>query len=139
MLADTGGNTGSQSATLVIRALALREVTPKDTYRIFFKELQVSVLLGSLLAVLAFGRVFLISSGLNGGQGYSLFSVGIAVAVALALQVVTATLIGALMPIAAVKLKFDPAVVASPALTTIVDITGLFIYFSIAKIVIGIR
>lgn len=138
MLADTGGNTGSQSATLVIRALALREITPKDVFRIFIKELQVSVLLGFLLAVLAFGRVFLFSSGSSMSQGHSLYIVGIAVAFALALQVVTATLIGALLPIVAVKLKFDPAVVASPALTTIVDITGLFIYFSIAKAILGI-
>lgn len=138
MLADTGGNTGSQSATLVIRALALREITPRDIFRILAKELQVSILLGTLLAVLAFARVFMFYHGSSMSQQHSLFIIGIAVAVALALQVISATLIGAFLPLAAAKLKFDPAVVASPALTTIVDITGLIIYFSIAKAVIGI-
>jgi len=70
--------------------------------------------------------------------GYSLSRIGLAIAVALALQVVTSTLIGALLPLAAAKLKFDPAVVASPALTTIVDITGLILYFTTAKMLLGI-
>ncbi|HDZ24166.1 MAG TPA: magnesium transporter, partial [Desulfobacteraceae bacterium] len=63
---------------------------------------------------------------------------GLAVGAALGLQVLTSTLIGALLPLAAAKMKFDPAVVASPALTTIVDITGLFIYFTTAKLLLGI-
>jgi len=137
MLVDTGGNTGSQSATLVVRALALREVVPRDAARILFKELQISLLLGALLAGIAFGRVYLFGdSGLP--PGVPLAMVGVAVATALAIQVVFSTLIGACLPLFAAKLRIDPAVVASPALTTIVDITGLMIFFTTAKLILGL-
>jgi len=138
MLADTGGNTGSQSATLVVRALALNEIKPQDVFRVLLKEVKVASLLALLLAVLAVGRVVLLESGAVVPMGYSIWRIAIAIAIAFGLQVVTATLIGALLPLAAAKLKFDPAVVASPALTTLVDITGLLIYFSTAKLMLGI-
>lgn len=137
MLADTGGNTGSQSATLVVRALALNEVGPRDILRILAKELNVSLLLALLLGVLAYGRVLFFGGG-SVPPGYTLELIGLAVAIALGLQVITSTLIGALLPLAAAKFNFDPAVVASPALTTIVDITGLFLYFTTAKWFLGI-
>ena len=138
MLADTGGNTGSQSATLVVRALALREISPGDIIRVLRKELEVGLPMAILLAGLAFGRVVLFAGGSSKPEGYALSSIGLAIGAALGLQVLTSTLIGALLPLAAAKLKFDPAVVASPALTTIVDITGLFIYFTTAKLLLGI-
>jgi len=138
MLADTGGNTGSQSATLVVRALALKEITPRDILRILAKEFQVAILLALLLGVVAYGRVILFGGGSTIPQEYSLNTIGIAIALALGLQVVTSTLIGALLPLAAARAKFDPAVVASPALTTIVDITGLLIYFMTAKLLLRI-
>ncbi|MDD2557292.1 MAG: magnesium transporter [Desulfuromonas sp.] len=137
MLADTGGNTGSQSATLVVRALALKEITSKDVMRILGKEFQVALLLALLLGVIAFGRVFFFGGGSSMPDGFSLLRIASAISLALGLQVITSTLIGALLPLGASKLKLDPAVVASPALTTIVDITGLMIYFTIAKIMIG--
>ena len=133
MLADTGGNTGSQSATLVIRALALEEIRPRDVLRVLLKEFQVSMLLAAVLAVVAFGRVILFGGASTSPQGISLAWIGTAISVALGLQVITATTIGAVLPLAAAKLRLDPAVVASPALTTIVDITGLLIYFGTAK------
>ncbi len=138
MLADTGGNTGSQSATLVVRALALMEISTRDILRVLWKEFKVGLPLALLLAGLAFGRVVLFAEGSGRPAGHSLSSIGAAIGAALGLQVVTATLIGALLPLAAAKLKFDPAVVASPALTTIVDITGLFIYFTTARLLLGI-
>lgn len=138
MLADTGGNTGSQSATLVIRALALREVSPRDILRILLKEFGVSMLLGLLLGVIAFARVLTMGKGSAIPGNCSLETIGIAIAIALGIQVVTATLIGAILPMIAVVMKKDPAVVASPALTTVVDITGLMIYFGTAKLVLGI-
>ena len=138
MLADTGGNTGSQSATLVVRALALKEISPRDILRILGKEFQVSILLAVLLGVIAFARVELFSNGSSMPMGYSLMRIGLAVSLALGLQVVTATLIGALLPLGAARMKWDPAVVASPALTTIVDITGLLIYFTTAKLLLSI-
>jgi len=138
MLADTGGNTGSQSATLVIRALALNEVSPRDIFKILGKELQVALMLGLLLSVIAFGRVVFFGGGSTGTDGFSLVAIGWAIALALGLQVVTSTLIGALLPMAAARIKLDPAVVASPALTTIVDMTGLLIYFTTVKLMLGI-
>ncbi|MBW1705575.1 MAG: magnesium transporter [Deltaproteobacteria bacterium] len=138
MLADTGGNTGSQSATLIVRALAVREISPGDILRVLWKEFKVGLPMAFLLAGLAFGRVIFFAGGSSRPEGYSLLIIGLAVGAALGLQVLTSTLIGALLPLAAAKMKFDPAVVASPALTTIVDITGLFIYFTTAKLLLGI-
>ncbi|MCF8106681.1 MAG: magnesium transporter, partial [Desulfohalobiaceae bacterium] len=138
MLADTGGNTGSQSATLVIRALALNEVSPRDIFKILGKELQVALMLGLLLSVIAFGRVVFFGGGSTGTDSFSLEAIGSAIALALGLQVVTSTLIGALLPMAAARIKLDPAVVASPALTTVVDMTGLLIYFTTVKLMLGI-
>jgi magnesium transporter len=138
MLADTGGNTGSQSATLVVRALALREIFPGDILRVLWKEFQVALPLALLLGVLAFSRAILFAGGSSRPEGFSLSAIGLAIGVALGIQVLTATLIGALLPLAAAKIKFDPAVVASPALTTIVDITGLLIFFTTVKLVLGI-
>ncbi|NOY88997.1 MAG: magnesium transporter [FCB group bacterium] len=138
MMADTGGNTGSQSATVVVRALALKEITPKDALRVLFKELKISLLLAAILGVLSWGKVMFISSSSEVPAGLSLGMVGFAIAIALSVQVITATLIGALLPLGAAKLKLDPAVVASPALTTVVDITGLLIYFFTAKLMLGV-
>jgi len=138
MLAATGGNTGSQSTTLVIRALAMQEIRPRDILRVLWKELRVGLLLSAVLALTAFARVILQTAG--GGQpvdGPSLSLIGFAIALALALQVISSTLLGALLPIIAARLKVDPAVVASPSLTTIVDITGLLIYFSVAAAMLG--
>lgn len=136
MLADTGGNTGSQAATLVVRALALGEVSVSDTLAVLAKEFFVALPLGLILALFAFGRCLLFSGSIP--ENFPPYTVGLAVGAALALQVVTATLIGALLPLAAARLKFDPAVVASPAITTIVDISGLLIFFTTAKLVLGI-
>jgi magnesium transporter len=138
MLADTGGNTGCQSATLVVRALALRELRPRDILRVIMKELNVSLLLAVVLAFVAFGRVLIFGGGSSMPAHFSLVKIGFAVSVALGLQVVSSTLIGAILPLGAVRMKWDPAVVASPALTTIVDITGLLLYFTIAKALLGI-
>jgi len=136
MLADTGGNTGSQSATLVIRALALGEIVPRDSLRVLVRELVVALLLAVVLGLFAFGRVLLFHAGRALPSGVTPVGVGIAIACALALQVVTSTLIGAVLPLAAARLRVDPAIVASPALTTIVDITGLLIFFSTAKLML---
>ncbi|MDZ7346629.1 MAG: magnesium transporter [candidate division KSB1 bacterium] len=138
MVADTGGNTGSQSATVVVRALALKEISPSDFLKVIFKELRVSLLLAVILGLLSWLKVMFLSQGSTIPSGYTLPRIGLAIAVALGLQVVTATLIGAVLPLIAAKLKLDPAVIASPALTTIVDMTGLVIYFTSAKLILGI-
>jgi len=137
MLADTGGNAGSQSATLVIRALALKEISPRDGYKVLVKEFKVAFLMSLLLAVIAYLRVLLFI-GQSTNSTISPLRVGMAVAAALALQVISSTIIGAFLPLIAASVKADPAVVASPALTTIVDITGLLIFFFTAKLIIGL-
>jgi len=138
MVTSTGGNTGSQSATVVIRALALGEVAPRDALKILFKEFQVAVLLSLALGLLSFGKVMYLSQGTQVPPGFTLGWIGLVIAVALGLQVVTATLVGAVLPLAAARMKWDPAVVASPALATVVDITGLLLYFMTAKTLLGI-
>lgn len=137
MLADTGGNTGSQSATLVVRALALGEVRPADMLRVILKELRVSLLLAVVLAAVAFARVLAFGGGSTMPAGYSLVWVATSISIALGLQVISATLIGAILPLLAARMKWDPAVVASPALTTIVDITGLLLFFGTTRLLLS--
>lgn len=133
MLTDMGGNTGSQSATVIVRALALGEIDARDTLRVLWKELCISLLLALCLAAIAFGRVIFTTSSSDLPAAMSLFTVGGVIALALAAQVVSATLIGALLPLVSSAFHLDPALIASPALTTIVDITGLVIYFGMTK------
>jgi len=138
MLADTGGNAGSQSATLVIRALALKEISTRDALKILVKEFKVALLMAVVLALVAYFRVLLFIGHSSTAGAIAPLKVGLAVAVALAIQVISSTLIGAFLPLIASSLRFDPAVVASPMLTTVVDITGLFISFSTAKLMLGL-
>ena len=133
MLADTGGNTGSQSATVVIRALALGEISHKDVSRVLLKELQISLLLSIVLGIFVFCRAYFFTPANSVPQFLTVTNIAIAIALALAIQTVTATLIGALLPLIVTKFNLDPAIIASPALTTIVDMTGLLIYFTIAQ------
>lgn len=141
MLADTGGNTGSQSATLVIRALALGEISTTDALRVLFKEFRVSIMLAVVLACVAFGRV-LAGVAIFGGEGvpagYSLVWVGMAISVALGLQVISATLLGAILPLVAAKFNRDPALIASPALTTVVDMSGVLLFFGTVRLLLNI-
>ena len=138
MLIDTGGNTGSQSATVIVRSLALKEISPKHAFKVVWKELQIALLLSLVLGGLAFVRVVFATSPGAVPEAMSLMKVGFSIAIALALQVLSATILGALLPLGAAALKLDPALVASPALTTIVDITGLFIYFGTVTLILGL-
>ena len=128
-LIGTGGNTGSQSAVLVIRAISQGQIRGRDAIKVMFKEFNTGLLLGITLAVFAFVRVWLV---------YSSAGLGVALAVSLAVLaiVLVANIVGALLPIAFFKLKIDPAVTSSPFLATIMDATGLLIYFSIAQVVL---
>ncbi|ANQ50356.1 magnesium transporter [Flammeovirga yaeyamensis] len=132
MLADTGGNAGSQASTVVIRALSLGEVRSKDWWLITFKEMRISLLLAICLSTVACIKVFVLSYDAVLPGHLTLTYVAFIISLALALQVVSSTLIGAGLPLIVRKFGGDPAVVASPAITTIVDVTGLLIYFSLA-------
>jgi magnesium transporter len=132
MMADTGGNTGSQAATVVIRAMALGEIGASNWIRVLWKELRISLLVSVCLGVLAFGKIFFLSYESELPAQYTLMMVALVITLALCLQVVTATLIGAALPLVVKRVGGDPAVAASPAITTVVDITGMLIYFGIA-------
>nr|HUM33970.1 magnesium transporter [Candidatus Saccharicenans sp.] len=136
MLTGTGGNAGSQSATLVIRALAVKEITVKDALKVLVKEFGVAFLMSLVLATIAYLRVMVFYGSTPTLNHVTPQAVGLAVAVALALQVIVSTLIGALLPLVAVSAKIDPAVVASPLLATMVDIFGLLIYFNVARLIL---
>lgn len=138
MMTATGGNTGSQAATVVIRAMALGEADEKDWFKILYKELRVSFLLSICVGGLVYIKIaFLTSQSLLPpmmGFGFIAFIIGLSISI----QVVTSALVGAGLPVLVRKLGGDPAVAASPAITTTVDITGLLIYFSIASYSLGL-
>ena len=140
MVVAAGGNTGGQASTMVIRAMALGELDPEDTGRVAWKEFRLGLLLGALLAVvIGIFAVFAppaLQFELPDGVNFTQF--GLTVAIALGAQVVTSTLIGALLPIGARAIKMDPAVVAAPAITTIVDVSGMVIYFAVARSILGV-
>ena len=130
MLMDTGGNSGSQSSTLIIRGLALGEITTKDIFKVIFKEFKVSIIVASILSVVNFLRLyFLTSAG---------FMVSLTVCASLFFTVVLAKVVGGILPIISKKLNLDPAIMASPLITTIVDAFALIVYFAFAKLLLGI-
>ena len=124
MLMDTGGNCGSQASVMVIRGLALGEVEMRDILRVLWKELRVGLLVGVVLSVVNFGRIMLFE-----GVGTM---VALTVSLSLFVTVVVAKCIGCALPIVARRCGFDPAVMASPFITTIVDAISLVVFFNIA-------
>ncbi|HID55711.1 TPA: magnesium transporter, partial [Candidatus Poribacteria bacterium] len=131
MLIGSGGNAGSQSAAMIIRELAIKgEIGLKDAFRIFFKELGSGLLLGGVLSFLAILRtVWLVGDNA---------ALTLTVAFALMAVILVGTIAGAFLPIIARKLRFDPAVVSGPLVTTLVDVVGLAVYFEIAKLLLHI-
>ena len=128
VLLGTGGNSGSQAATIIVRALGTRDVEIKDWPRVFFKELGVGVLLGLTLSALIAAKVAF------DGQ----FGITPAVALSLFLLVVVANLAGSLLPLLLAKLGIDPALISNPLIATVSDISGLLIYLSVAQLLLGL-
>ncbi len=124
MLMDTGGNAGSQSSTLIIRGLALGDIKLSDGFKIMFKELGVSIITGSVLAIVNFIRIYYFEK--------TSFMISLTVCISLFCTVVVAKIIGGILPILAKKLKLDPAIMASPLITTIVDAVALTLYFTLS-------
>ena len=131
MLTDTGGNAGSQASTMIIRGLALGELTPHDWFRIVWKEIRVAVICGTILATVNFARIMLTYRNVQ-------VTVALTVSLTMVCTVCMAKVLGATLPIVAKKLHLDPALMASPMLTTIVDALTLIIYFTVAKELLGI-
>ena len=125
MLMDTGGNCGQQASTLMIRGIALGEVQFKDVFRVLWTEFRVGLLVGLCLSLVTFGRLLLLNGAsliMSGVISFSLFA-----------TVVIAKSIGCLLPLGAQRIKLDPALAASPLITTLVDAASLFIFFTVAS------
>jgi len=130
MLMNTGGSSGSQASTLVIRGMATGEIELNDAAKVLWKEFRISVIVGVVLAVVNFGRLMLITK--------AGFLVSLTVSLTLVVTVVIAKLLGGLAPMAAKVFKLDPAIMAGPLITTFVDAISLIVYFSIATMLLGV-
>ncbi len=132
MIMGTGGNTGSQSSVTVIRALSLGELEFRDLPKVVWKEIRTALMCGVVLGVVCFGKLLLFDRLVMGNHDVTLI-VSLAVSATLAVTVLVAKIIGCMLPMIAKKLGFDPAVMASPFIATIVDAVSLFVYFGISS------
>ena len=137
MLMDTGGNSGSQSSVTVIRALSLGELEFSDLGRVIWKEIRTALICGAVLGALCVGKVLLVDNLLLHTDGVTL-TVALTVGLTLCMTVLCAKLVGCMLPMLAKKLGFDPAVMASPFITTIVDALSLLVYFGLATALLKI-
>ncbi|MDL1913834.1 MAG: magnesium transporter [Bergeyella sp.] len=132
LIISSGGNSGSQAATLIIRAMALQEITLKDWWYVMKKEIITGLLLGSVLGVIGFARIFLWHKLHLFNYGEYWVFVALSVSVSLVLIVLWGTISGSMVPFVLKKLNLDPAASSAPFVATLVDVTGLIIYFTIA-------
>lgn len=130
MLMNTSGNAGSQASTLAIRGLALGEVVPSDYLKVIWKEFRVSILVGLMLATVNFARIIIFDK--------VSITIGLVVCISLFFTVIMAKIVGGLLPMAAQKLKLDPAIMASPLISTICDAVSLTIYFTMSTWLLGL-
>ena len=137
MLMGTGGNSGAQSSVTVIRALSLDELRFSDLPRVIWKEIRTAVLCGIALAMVCFAKIWLIDRMLLGNDDITV-GINLVVCLSMALTVLLAKLCGAVLPLAAKALKLDPAVMASPFITTVVDALSLRVYFLFARLLLGV-
>lgn len=128
ILMDTGGNAGSQASTLIIRGMAVGEIEMSDVLSVVWKELRVGAICGVVLGFVNFIRILVL--------GGTPMAVNITVSISLAITVVVSKTIGCMLPMLAKKLKFDPAIMAGPLITTVVDSVSLVIFFNVAKILV---
>ena len=137
MLMDTGGNSGSQASVTAIRGLSTGEIALSDVLRVLFKEIRVGVLCGAALGVVAFGKVMLVDRLIMNNSAVTP-TVAFAVSISLTVTIIVAKIIGSTLPLLAKRLHLDPAVMASPFITTIVDAIGLILYFIISANLFGL-
>ena len=135
MLMGTGGNSGSQASTAVIRSLSLGDIEPSDVFKVVWKELRVAFLCGVTLAVINFGKMYLVDRTLLHNPDVT-FTVAAIVSLTIVFVVMFAKVVGSTLPIIAEKIGVDPAVMASPLISTITDAVSLMIYFNIARLLI---
>lgn len=130
MLMGTGGNAGTQSSTLVIRGIALGEVSINDIFKVVWRELRISLLVGTVLALINFARVYFL--------GGNTLMVSVVVSLTLVITIVLAKVIGGILPLVAKSINLDPAIMASPLISTVVDALTLLSYFKIAEVIMKI-
>ena len=135
MIMDTGGNCGSQSSTLIIRGLALDEIKLADIFKAIWKEIRVSFMIGAVLAVVTGIRIFLQYDGIHNDNS---IKIAFIVGVTLMATAMIAEIMGCVLPMLAKRLKLDPAIMASPLITTVVDLCSMLVFFSIATAVMGL-
>ena len=136
LIISSGGNSGSQAATLIVRALALKEISFRDWWRVMQREFFSGLVLGSILGTIGFLRIYLWAHVFQGIYGDHYFLIALVVGIALVGVVLWGSLSGSILPIILKKIGLDPAVVSAPFVATLVDVTGLIIYFSVAAIVL---
>jgi magnesium transporter len=137
LIISSGGNSGSQASTLIIQAMAVGEISLRDWWRVMRREILSGVLLGSVLGIVGFFRIFVWSSINPNLYGQHWMLVGITVGFALLGVVLWGTLCGSMLPMVLKKLGADPAVSSAPFVATLVDVTGLVIYFSVAFLILS--
>ena len=137
MLMDTGGNSGSQACVSIIRGISLNEIEFRDLGRVVWKEIRVSVLCGVCLAIACFAKIIVVDMLLLKSESVT-YLVAFVVCATMAVTVCLAKIVGSTLPLLAKKLGFDPAVMASPIITTIVDFLSLLVYFAFATAMLGI-
>ena len=137
MLMGTGGNSGSQSSVTVIRGLSLGELKFRDIGEVLWKEIRTALMCGIALAVVCFVKIWLVDKMLFGNENITMM-VDLVVCLALAVTVIVAKMVGCMLPIAAKAVNLDPAVMASPFISTIVDALSLLVYFMFAKMLLNI-
>lgn len=136
MLSGTGGNCGSQTSTLVIRGMALGEINMRDFFKVLFKELRVAVVCGIILSIVNAGRIILVY---HNDTSVDCYKLAFTVSGAILLTVILSKLIAAMLPMAAKKLKLDPAIMAAPLITTIVDTCSTLMFFALATVVFDLK
>ncbi len=136
MLMGTGGNSGSQSSTAVIRSLSIGDTEPRDVLIVLWKEIRVSVLCGICLSLVNFGKMFLLDKLILGNSDITVM-IALTVSATVLFVVVFAKIVGCTLPMLAEKIGIDPAVMASPLITTLTDAVSLIIYFTIARMLLG--
>ena len=136
LIISSGGNSGSQASTLVVRALALGQLRLRDWWRVVRRELSAGLALGTVLAAIGFGRI-LLWQGLFSTYGEHYLLVALTVATSLVGVVTWGTLAGSMLPLLLRRLGFDPASASAPFVATLVDVSGIVIYFSVASVILG--
>ena len=130
MLMSSGGNAGEQSSVTIIRGLSLQEIEFKDAFKVIWKEFRVALLCGLTLAIANFAKLLLFDK--------MDILVALVICITLVMTIIAAKLVGCLLPMFAKKIGLDPAVIASPFITTIVDVISLLVYFRVATLLLGI-